>query len=367
MSTHSHAGMPAWITTAAVSLLCLGASTARSQIIDLGPDTFGYLATEIPYHLRDIRASGAPILVFNDDAVRRLELPFEFEFYGLTHNRVFVSSNGFLSFDDTPDPGCCEGQPLPAPDALNNLVSGFWEDLDPGETPRSIRYTTLGAPGQRQLVVGFYDVPHYPAGTPVTFEMILHEQGSAIEFQYRDAGTDGGPHSVGIENPEGTSGIQLAFGPEVSFNRRGILVSAISPHDQFRIRSVDLRYQTGSEPNDGLTATGFFRLSSGTDGIDPVTEPVIVTLGGSVVIIPVGGFSNTFPEFTFGGSIDGLRVNVTLTEREPGGYYFEVAIRGDLSNTPNPVPVGIRIGNDQGEGRVRVDGRMEYRSTDLAD
>ncbi|MBI2986154.1 MAG: hypothetical protein HYY45_05230, partial [Deltaproteobacteria bacterium] len=72
-------------------------------------------------------------------------------------------------------------------------------------------------------------------GPQVTFEIILHEGSKNIELQYGPAPSDGGQHSAGIENSDGTIGLQIAFG-NVSFNNEGFLISG---HVDAVIASVD--------------------------------------------------------------------------------------------------------------------------------
>jgi hypothetical protein len=197
-----------------------------------GPDDFGYGAVTVPSNLRDISSTGTFVPLSDDEVSTAIPLPFAFNFYGVAYNEIFISSNGFISFTPQSN-GCCSGQPLPAPDGINNLIAGFWEDLN--NPQGNIRYQTLGAAPNRQFVIGFYNNPHYFAGPPVTFEIILHEGSDNIELQYGSAPSDGGQHSVGIENLDGTIGLEIAFG-NVSFSNEGFL---ISKHLNATIAAVD--------------------------------------------------------------------------------------------------------------------------------
>jgi hypothetical protein len=185
-----------------------------------GPDDFGYMSTPIPVDLRDVSTTGTPLSLGDDHVSGAIPIGFSFPFYNNVYDTAFVSSNGFLSFTPTSS-GCCSGQPLPQNEGLNNLVAGFWEDLNPPQGG-NIRYETLGSSPNREFVVGFYNVFHYYNYSPVNFEMILHENGN-IELQYGDAPSDGGTHSVGIENADGTIGLQVAYG-DVSFLNQGFLI-----------------------------------------------------------------------------------------------------------------------------------------------
>lgn len=188
-----------------------------------GPDDFGHTAVAIPFNLRDISASGTFVLLGDDDRSGAIALPFAFNFYGAPVNQVFIFSNGFIAFS-IQNSFADIGRPLPQMDDTNDLIAGFWEHLN-SPFPGNIRYETLGASPNREFVVGFYNVGHhFLKPEVVTFEMILHESTNAIELQYGSTPSDGGTHSVGIENAAGTDGLQIAFG-DVSFNDQGFLIS----------------------------------------------------------------------------------------------------------------------------------------------
>jgi hypothetical protein len=192
-----------------------------------GPDDFGYTARDITFNLRDISRRGRLVSLGDDQVSGAIGLPFDFNFYGVYYNEVYISSNGFISFDAGVGDGCCSVQPLPQDDFVNNVVAGYWEDLNPRRG--KIRYQTLWVEDSREFVIGFYDVPHYVPylsesdGDPVTFEIILHEGTNHIELQYGEAPSDGGTHSAGIENADGTIGLQVAYG-DVSFEYQGFLL-----------------------------------------------------------------------------------------------------------------------------------------------
>ena len=89
------------------------------------------------------------------EAKASLELGFSFEFYGILYSDFRISSNGFITLGpNLESQGCCTGQPIPQTSSPNNFIAGFWEDLNVPQG--NIRFQTLGSPGSRQLVVGFY-------------------------------------------------------------------------------------------------------------------------------------------------------------------------------------------------------------------
>jgi hypothetical protein len=176
-----------------------------------GPDGAGYTGTTITNNLRDISSSGTFVSLSDDQVSGAIPLGFSFAFYGNTYSQAYISSNGFLTFNSGADDGCCGGAVLPSLGGdPSNLVAGLWTDLN--NPQGNIRYQTLGSPGSRQFVVGFYDVPYFYDGNTNTFEMILHEGSNAIELQYGALGQDTHVVSSGIENSPGTIGLQIFRG-----------------------------------------------------------------------------------------------------------------------------------------------------------
>ncbi len=122
---------------------------------------------------------GSTNLSLGDDEVSGLiSLGFNTNFYGTSYSQVRVSSNGFLTFDDDSNHGCCEGQLLPTSGSPANLVVGWWEDLRPasGGGAGTIKYETIGSAPNRKFVVEFNDVAHYGDNNKrVTFQIVLKE------------------------------------------------------------------------------------------------------------------------------------------------------------------------------------------------
>lgn len=218
-------------TVSAIAVLGLTTAQPAAAVSFPGPDAFGYRGTEIANNLRDISASGT-FLPLNDDAVSgAISLGFNFDFYGNTYSQVYVSSNGFLTFNPGSSNGCCNGQSLPNGSSNpSNLVAGFWNDLYPPLTQPNIFYQTTGSPGSQKFVVGFYNVPNYFDGPRVTFEMILHQGSNNIELQYGAAPNDGSNVTIGITNNGDTDALTLVNADsnlDVGVSNRGFLITPI--------------------------------------------------------------------------------------------------------------------------------------------
>jgi hypothetical protein len=184
---------------------------------------------EIPAALRDVSGTGTSVPLGDDQLSGPFPIGFSFEFYGVAFTVFRISSNGFITLGPFfQSDGCCSGGSIPAPFSPNNLIAAWWEDFN--APPGNIRFQTLGTPGSRELVVGFYDVPHFYGGPSATWEIVLHEDTNAIEIHCWSCPSDGGLHSVGIENGDGSIGLQIARTAS-SMPRIGWLLARGEPPD----------------------------------------------------------------------------------------------------------------------------------------
>jgi hypothetical protein len=107
-----------------------------------------------------------------------------------------------------------------------------------------------------------------------------------------------------------------------------------------------------------------FTLSStASNGIHPLTEPVTLQIGTFTTTIPPGYFKKHEHEddedkgedgsFTFHGVIDGVRLKALIKRTGTLRYAFQTKAKGaDLTDTKNPVPVTLTIGDDRGTTSV---------------
>jgi hypothetical protein len=158
---------------------------------------------EIPLSLRPTPTAQA---ASGDDAVSApLPIGFSFSFFGRSYESLRVSTNGFVTFDDSTSAGCCSGQQLPNPTAPNNLIAVYWEDLT--ARPGQLTYETRGEAPAREFVVMWDEVAHFGGGGgPVTAQLVLQEQGGGIEIHCQSCTSNGDIHTQGIEGPGGLSG-----------------------------------------------------------------------------------------------------------------------------------------------------------------
>lgn len=115
-----------------------------------------------------------------------------------------------------------------------------------------------------------------------------------------------------------TSKVEIGFGPKVGT-------------DEFEIKST-------------------FTLGSGSNGINPISEKVILRIGSFGTVISDGSFiQDKKGRYKFEGVIDGVRLEIVITSLGRNQFEFKVEGKGaDFTETVNPVAVHITIGDDAG-------------------
>ncbi len=188
---------------------CLGSGgTYRGDGVLCPVPTYSAAPCAEPFE--DISQTGAPGPVC-DDCGLRFGLGFSFPFFGTAYTDVAVCSNGYLTFDNPGNTTSFVNLPIPNTATPNNMVAPFWDDLN-SSTIGTIRTQTLGAPGTRRFIAQWTGVPHYGSTTLLhTFQVVLFEGSSQIEFRYQTLPPVGGTvtPTVGVENAGGTAGLNI--------------------------------------------------------------------------------------------------------------------------------------------------------------
>lgn len=167
-------------------------------------------------------------LNLGDDNTRNVALGFEFEYWGQTFTDVWVSSNGFVSFQSG-NHLCCNGQPIDQ--AQRNTIYAYWSDI--------ISFT--GNPYYRvsdgAALFGWYNVQEYGTNNSNTFEIALFDNGN-IQFNYGSLSASGWrDFTAGITGPEAGDNISLFYGrnPQFLQNQSGLLTYGASIPDEVAI------------------------------------------------------------------------------------------------------------------------------------
>ncbi|MBN4061575.1 choice-of-anchor D domain-containing protein [Bacteroidales bacterium AH-315-I05] len=149
-----------------------------------------------------VAGSGTPTAMSDDDTARA-PIGFTFNFFGLPYDSITISSNGFISFDNNNNDGCCSGDFLPTTFTPNNLIAFAWEDLYPPGNG-SVEYFTTGIAPNRKLIVNFTSIPWCcDAIAKVTAQVVLYETSDIIEI-HTTSTESSCCMTMGIENFDGS-------------------------------------------------------------------------------------------------------------------------------------------------------------------
>jgi hypothetical protein len=100
-----------------------------------------------------------------------------------------------------------------------------------------------------------------------------------------------------------------------------------------------------------------FTLGAASNGIDLLTEDVVVGIGDLEVTIPAGSFRATRKEgFKFEGSVDGIAIAAQV--RPLGGATYEFKAEGaaaGLAVPGGPLELALKIGDDAGAAAAKAD------------
>lgn len=159
-----------------------------------------------------VDARGGTRLLLSDDDTKRLLLPVgrSFPFFGLPHRSIWVSSNGFVTFDY---PFSVFHGVVPFEGRPNSVLYAYAEDLNP---EAGHRYGTGYDNGVYSLldtdrwIIQYNEVEHWAWGNPETFQIILDLRTGAITVQYL---TVSWPDftTVGVEDSTGHHGVVYSY------------------------------------------------------------------------------------------------------------------------------------------------------------
>jgi subtilisin family serine protease len=173
--------------------------------------------------------SGTKISPFYDDDYESIAIGFDFVFYGNTYSTVKISSNGYLTFGvDGTD---YTNDAIPFTTDPDNFIAPFWDDLNPA-TAGSVYYLFQGSAPNRTFTIEWEGVSHYYNTGTVTFEATLYEGNNNLIFQYKDVDfgnssyNNGASATIGVENIDGSIGLQYSYNQASVSNDTAILFSS---------------------------------------------------------------------------------------------------------------------------------------------
>ncbi len=148
-------------------------------------------------------ANGTPLAALDDDDTREVKLPFSFSFFGATYDRVFVNSDGNLTF--TAGDSASSARSLGRTTAGPPRIAPLFDDLDPSVTAGGVR--VLGE--ATRFVVSWVNVPEWTdfgPGRTQTFQVALYPDGR-VSFSYSGAAPTNGIVGLAPGNVTGSASL----------------------------------------------------------------------------------------------------------------------------------------------------------------
>jgi hypothetical protein len=105
----------------------------------------------------------------------------------------------------------------------------------------------------------------------------------------------------------------------------------------------------GGDNDDRFDVHARFTLGTGNNGINPLTEEVIIQVGTFVRTIPAGSFTRDKKGvFKFNGVIDGVPLQATIKPASNGFDLDASATGANVNESKLPLTLSLRLGNDIG-------------------
>jgi len=177
-----------------------------------GPDIYGYIWDDsVPFSWIDTTGGVDTGLNDRGGAAGPIALPFRFEFYDNTYNNVYITSAGYLRFQNFVSRQ--KHQKMPDSDPPNNVIAPYWTRTYLPEGAW-IHYQSGGTAPNRFFVVEWHNLAGGPPADPVggddryLFQVVLFESGD-IQFQYSsmEIGENGWCARAGLEDSTGQDGV----------------------------------------------------------------------------------------------------------------------------------------------------------------
>ena len=162
----------------------------------------------------------------NDEAGSLIDIGFAFPFYGENYNECIINPNGWIGFGSDND--AWDNTAIPSSSAPRPAIFGFWDDLNPlndncSSCAGEVLYHTNGS----RLVVWFNNVEHWPSyfdNSIYNFQIVIYSTGE-IRYNYDSMSGDFSSATIGMQNAQGNSGLQMSFNTSYAHDNLSTYIS----------------------------------------------------------------------------------------------------------------------------------------------
>ena len=163
------------------------------------------------------------------NSISTVPLPFPFTFYGIEYDEITICSNGWITFGET-NMESFRNYELPGAGGPSPMVAVFWDDL---KTTSGGDVFAYSSPNNDYYIIEWSDMRTFNSNSIESFQLILYNTSDQTPtgdgemlMQYKefnntstgsypvgnwDAVIHGAYCSVGLENHDGTIGIEYTF------------------------------------------------------------------------------------------------------------------------------------------------------------
>ncbi len=213
-----------------------------SVLLDTGgPDYYGYTWNNSVSYSWMSALEATELEITNSDTFNTgpVSLPFSFDFYENTYDKIYISRFGYLTFSGK-TPTNSQSTP-PNETEPNDVIAPYWSPFYM-TSASGVFYRSGGSSPNRYFVVEWYKMKggtysdYEEDDDTFTFEAILYENGN-IKFQYQTMTYDSSWYcgGAGIEDIRGDDGLntnicnKIANGKAVLFTRPAAYLSCTAP------------------------------------------------------------------------------------------------------------------------------------------
>jgi hypothetical protein len=316
------------------------------------------------FEWNDICSTGIPISL-NDDDYKAVPLNFAFPFYGNSYSTMYISSNGLVSFGTGTT--VRTNKPIPSSGTPKNFIAAFWDDLNPA-TGGSVYYKNSGS----TTIVQFNHVPSLYCKSPndFTFQIVLSANGNICLYYQKMYAAGLNSATVGIENADGTSGLQVVYNAPYIHDNLAVLFKKDSPwllnsNASGTIAPGGCNDNTMLLRSSGLASGEYLQnllISHNDPGkISPIAVPCTLIVVDST--IPVVSFNKT--SLLVNKNVDTVVLQVSLSKAISLDLHVPFSITGSaLDNVDyliSPSPLLIPAGKTSAQIVVKVLDGSEHK------
>ncbi|WP_162431038.1 S8 family serine peptidase [Christiangramia aestuarii] len=220
-----------------------------------------------------------PFYLSEGDYWEQLELPFEFEFYQKKYSKIWMGTQGVLSFQEEVNEAYTTFFPnrIPKDDNLNAIIAPYFATGGPNVTGSEEDWGRFMKVFDDKVVFEWRNyTPGGFAGT-YSFQAILYKNGK-IKFQYKDGAAAAG--LIGIENESGTEGFEIVYSQPFFDDRVAVDIFPAKKEtlEPGASRSYELSFNTAGT-NAGVY-TESLKVINNTPLTPEIEVPVELTVSG---------------------------------------------------------------------------------------